>query len=103
MIRDILASLGRLDNINYISRIASAIYNQFKLDQISNSSPMFSVTTGAIKGHFNLRKQIYRFVNHKRQHIEPSDPFYQNRVKKHGNEQGPLNNAHNNLAVHNSM
>ena len=27
LVRDILASLGRLDNINYISKIATAIYN----------------------------------------------------------------------------
>jgi len=39
LVRDILASLGRLDNINYIQRIAREIYRQFKLDQISNSSP----------------------------------------------------------------
>ena len=32
LLRDILASLGRLDNINYIAKIASAIYSQFKLD-----------------------------------------------------------------------
>lgn len=27
LVRDILASLGRLDNINYIARIATAIYS----------------------------------------------------------------------------
>ena len=32
LIRDILASLGRLDNINYILNISSEIYRQFKLD-----------------------------------------------------------------------
>ena len=56
LVRDILASLGRLDNINYIKRIATEIYRQFKLDQISNSSPQFAVTMGAIKGYFNMRK-----------------------------------------------
>ena len=55
-IRDILASLGRLDNLNYMVKIASEILRQFKLDQISNSSPQFSITSGAIKGYFNLRK-----------------------------------------------
>ncbi len=56
LMRDILTSLGRLDNINYIYRIACEIYRQFKLDQISNSSPQFAITTGAIKGYFNQRK-----------------------------------------------
>ena len=32
LIRDILASLGRLDNINYILNISTEIYRQFKLD-----------------------------------------------------------------------
>ena len=38
-IKDILASLGRLDNLRYMYEIACEIYRQFKLDQISNSSP----------------------------------------------------------------
>ena len=32
LVRDMLASLGRLDNLNYLQRIASEIYRQFKLD-----------------------------------------------------------------------
>ena len=89
LIRDILASLGRLDNINYLARVSSEIYRQFKLDQISNSSPQFAITTGAIKGYFNLRKQIYRFIHSKKQHISEGDPLKDNRIKL-GADQGPL-------------
>ena len=46
--------------------IACEIYRQFKLDQISNSSPQFAITIGAIKGYYNMRKQIYRFVRSKK-------------------------------------
>lgn len=80
-IRDILASLGRLDNLSYMARIASELLRQFKLDQISNSSPQFATTTGAIKGYFNQRKQIFRFITNKRGHIDPSDPYASNRAK----------------------
>ena len=83
-IRDILASLGRLDNLNYMVKIAREILRQFKLDQISNSSPQFSITSGAIKGYFNLRKQIYRFINCKRPNIDPFDPLAKNWAKAAG-------------------
>ena len=65
-IKDILASLGRLDNLRYMYEIACEIYRQFKLDQISNSSPQFAITIGAIKGYYNMRKQIYRFERTKK-------------------------------------
>ena len=68
-IKDILASLGRLDNLPRMHQIACEIYRQFKLDQISNSSPQFAVTIGAIKGYYNMRKQIFRFVNFKKDNI----------------------------------
>lgn len=70
-IKDILASLGRLDNLKYMHEIACEIYRQFKLDQISNSSPQFAITIGAIKGYYNMRKQIFRFVNFKKDNIAP--------------------------------
>lgn len=38
-LRDLIASLGRLDNVPMMPIIAEEIYRQFKLDQISNSSP----------------------------------------------------------------
>ena len=38
-LRDVIASLGRLDNIDMMPKIAAEIHRQFKLDQISNSSP----------------------------------------------------------------
>ena len=95
LVRDILASLGRLDSVNYLHRIASEIYRQFKLDQISNSSPKFAVTTGAIKGYFNLRKQIFRFVQRKKPHIDPADPYASNQLRSghDGNALGALNAA----------
>lgn len=89
LVRDILASLGRLDNINYIQRIAREIYRQFKLDQISNSSPQFAITTGAIKGYFNLRKQIFRFLHSKKKHIDPEDSLASHKIKL-GNDNGHL-------------
>ena len=86
-IKDILASLGRLDNLPRMHQIACEIYRQFKLDQISNSSPQFAVTVGAIKGYYNMRKQIFRFVNYKKDNIAPVDSAESN--KKTG-----LHNAH---------
>ena len=86
-IKDILASLGRLDNLPRMHQIACEIYRQFKLDQISNSSPQFAVTIGAIKGYYNMRKQIFRFVNFKKDNIAPADSAEQN--KKTG-----LHNSH---------
>ena len=38
-LRDLIASLGRLDNVPMMPIIAEEIYRQFELDQISNSSP----------------------------------------------------------------
>ena len=38
-LKDLIAALGRLDNIIMMPEIAREIYRQFKLDQISNSSP----------------------------------------------------------------
>jgi len=55
-LKDILASLGRLDNLPLMPKIATEIFRQFKLDQISNSSPQFAITIGAIKGYYNMRK-----------------------------------------------
>ena len=81
LVRDILASLGRLDNMNYLHRIACEIHRQFRLDQISNSSPRFAITAGAIKGFFNLRKQIFRFLQRKQQYIDPKDPIASHRIR----------------------
>ena len=78
-IKDILASLGRLDNLQCMHEIACEIYRQFKLDQISNSSPQFAVTIGAIKGYYNMRKQIFRFINFKKDNIAPIDSAEQNK------------------------
>jgi hypothetical protein len=64
-LRDLIASLGNLDNVAMMPMIAEEIYRQFKLDQISNSSPNFAITLGAIRGYFNLKKQIYRFKTEK--------------------------------------
>lgn len=55
-LKDLIACLGRMDNISLMPAIASEIYRQFKLDQISNNSPHFAITIGAIKAYFNLRK-----------------------------------------------
>lgn len=37
-LRDLLAALGRLDNVKLMPQVAAEVYRQFKLDQISNSS-----------------------------------------------------------------
>lgn len=55
-LKDLIASLGRMDNILMMPEIAAEVYRQFKLDQISNSSPNFAITLGAIKAYFNMRK-----------------------------------------------
>jgi hypothetical protein len=38
-LKDVITALGRLDNVLIMPEIAKEIYRQFKLDQISNSSP----------------------------------------------------------------
>ena len=53
--------------------IAEEIYRQFKLDQISNSSPNFAITLGALRGYFNLKKQIFRFRTEKWSLLNHSD------------------------------
>ena len=64
-LRDVIASLGRLDCIPAMPEIAKEVYRQFKLDQISNSSPHFSVTIGAVKAYFNLKKSLFKFKTQK--------------------------------------
>jgi len=55
-LKDLIASFGRLDNLRLMPAIAKEVFRQFKLDQISNASPNFSITLGAIKAYFNIRK-----------------------------------------------
>ena len=78
-----IASLGRLDNVAMMPVIAEEIYRQFKLDQISNSSPNFAITLGALRGYFNLKKQVFRFrtekwplLNHSDSKIVAFDNFF---------------------------
>jgi hypothetical protein len=72
-LRDLIASLGRLDNVMMMPVIAEEIYRQFKLDQISNSSPQFAITLGALRAYFNLRKQIFRFKAEKLSLLNQAD------------------------------
>ena len=53
------------------------------------------MTKGAIKGYFNLRKQIFRFVHRKKPHIDPADPYASNQLRSghDGNALGALNAA----------
>lgn len=69
MLRDIIAALGKIDNTAHMEKIAKEIYRQFRLDQIACNSPQFAVTCGAIKGYYNLRKEIFRFKKFKEHHI----------------------------------
>jgi hypothetical protein len=59
-LRDVLACLGRVDHVSLMPAISAEIFRQFKLDQISNSSPHFAVTLGAIKAYFNLKKTLFK-------------------------------------------
>lgn len=70
-LKNLLSNLGRLDNLELMPKIASEIYRQFRLDQISNSSPYFAITNGAIKGYYNMRKEIFKFVNYKAPNLNP--------------------------------
>jgi hypothetical protein len=55
-VKQILISLGKLDNFKYMPQIASEIYRQFRLDHIGRFSPHFAITKGALLGYFSLRK-----------------------------------------------
>lgn len=65
-LKQIIKSLGSLDNFKYMPDIAKEILRQFKLDHIGRFSPQFAVTKGAISAYFNIHKQIYIFNNMKR-------------------------------------
>jgi hypothetical protein len=60
-----------LDNFSMMPTIAEEVLRQFKLDQIANSSPHFSISIGAIKAYFNLRKCIFKYLNTKLPHMDP--------------------------------
>jgi len=75
LIRDMMAALGRLDNVALMPKIALEIQRQFKLDQISNSSPWHAITIGAIAGCFNMLKQIWRMRELKLPNVDASDKF----------------------------
>lgn len=77
-LKDLIASLGRVDSIAMMPAIASEIFRQFKLEQISNSSPQFAITVGAIKAYFNMTKQIFKFRSEKEPNLEPTHPKVQN-------------------------
>lgn len=66
-----------MDNLQLMPQIAAEIHRQFKLDQISNASPHFAITIGAIKGFYNMRKQIFIFVNKKAPNLEESSEIAQ--------------------------
>ena len=57
----LLANLGKLSNFRSMSDIALELLRQFNLDHIGKFSPQYAVTKGAIKGYFNMRKQIFHF------------------------------------------
>jgi len=67
-----LSCLGLLDNFSMMPIIAEEVLRQFKLDQIANSSPHFSISIGAVKAYFNLRKCIYRYKKVKVQNMDPN-------------------------------
>lgn len=64
----LLANLGKLSKYEAMKAIALELLRQFNLDHIGKFSPQYAVTKGAVKGYFNMRKQIFAF----RQSILPN-------------------------------
>lgn len=71
-IAKIIKNLGKLDNFKVLPQIATEINRQFNLDHIGKFSPQFAITKGAIKGYYNMLKQIFKFKNHKLPHLNHS-------------------------------
>jgi hypothetical protein len=69
-LKQIIKSLGSLDNFKFMQEIAKEIYRQFKLDHIGQFSPQFAITKGAIAAFFNMKKQIFLFQNVKKKYID---------------------------------
>lgn len=70
LIGKILAYLGKLDNFPCMPQIATEILRHFNLDRIGKFSSQFSVTKGAIKGYYNIQKQIYKFNMLKKPYLD---------------------------------
>ena len=86
----LLECLGLLDNFSHMPGIAEEIYRQFKLDQISNSSPHYAISIGAIKAYFSLRKQIYIYRTVKEQNLDTLAMVPQNQIQLQGEKQDIL-------------
>ena len=63
MIAKQLTSFGKLNNFARMPEIAEEVVRQFNLDHIGVFSCQYCVSKGAIKGHFNILKSIWRFQN----------------------------------------
>lgn len=70
-LKQIIKSLGSLDNFKYMPEIAYEVYRQFKMDhRIGRFSSQFSVTKGAIAAFFGMKKQIHLLTQEKRKYID---------------------------------
>ena len=61
LIGKILSNLGKLDHFECMPLIAREIQRQFNFDHIGKFSAQYAVSKGAIKGYYNMRKQIHRY------------------------------------------
>lgn len=51
--------------------VSREVLKQFKLDQVGNFSPQFTIIKGAIKGYYNMRRQIYEYRQFKLPFMDP--------------------------------
>ena len=72
LIGKILSNLGKLDNFSCMPEIAKEVSKHFNLDHTGKFSAQYAISKGAIKSHFNMRKQIYRFNKFKKPYLDPT-------------------------------
>lgn len=70
LIGKILSNLGKLDHFECMPLIAKEMQRQFNFDHIGKFSAQYAVSKGAIKGYYNMRKQIYRYQQFKKPYID---------------------------------
>lgn len=72
LIGKILSNLGKLDNFSCMPEIAQEVQKHFNLDHTGKFSAQYAISKGAIKSHFNMRKQIYRYRQFKKPYLDPA-------------------------------
>jgi len=65
----LLAALGNMDNYPDMPLIAKEATKYLNLDHIGSFSPQYSISKGAIRCYFNIRKQIFKYWHLKKPYI----------------------------------